>query len=110
MLHKAQENGLIIRLCDHIIPFGIGILQYVDDTTMCIKDDLQKARHLKLSLYLYELMSGLKNNFMKSEILVINGEGNIVEHYANVFDYQIGNFPMKYLGVLASLSKLHISD
>jgi hypothetical protein len=77
---------------------------------MCTKDDLEKARHLKLSLYLYELMSSLKINFMKSEILVINGEGNIVEQYANVFDYQIGNFPMKYLGVLASLSKLHISN
>lgn len=56
MVHKDQGNCLITGLCDHIIPSRIIILQYVDDTIMCIKNDLEKAMHLKLVLYLYELM------------------------------------------------------
>lgn len=43
------------------------MLQYVDDTIIYIKEDLEKARHLKILLYMYEIMSGLKINFMKSE-------------------------------------------
>ena len=32
----------------------------------------ENARHMKLLLYLYEMMAGLKLNFYKSEILVNN--------------------------------------
>ncbi|KAL5649969.1 hypothetical protein ACJX0J_040778 [Zea mays] len=66
-----QGNCLITGLCDHIIPSGIIILQYVDDTIMCIKNDLEKAMHLKLVLYLYEPI----------EIFVINGVNNMAEQY-----------------------------
>ena len=50
------------------------ILQYADDTIICIKDDIEMAKNLKLLLYLYELMSGLKINFDKSEIILIHGD------------------------------------
>ena len=66
--------------------------------------------HLKLSLYLYELMSGLKINYMKSEIFVINGTYDTTPHYVELFDCQFGVFPMKYLGVHVSPSRLHVSD
>lgn len=72
-------------LGDHIIPNGIIIIQYGDDTIICIKNDLDKARHLKLLLYIYELMSGLKIIFQKSEICVIIGSSTIAEHYASLF-------------------------
>jgi hypothetical protein len=45
---------------------GVAILQYVDDTIFCLKDDMDNARNVKLLLYLYEMMSGLKINFTKS--------------------------------------------
>jgi hypothetical protein len=32
LIHKAQENNLIIGLISHIIPKGVAILQYADDT------------------------------------------------------------------------------
>jgi hypothetical protein len=66
------------------------ILSFVSNITW-------KELHLKLSLYLYELMSGLKINFMRSDTFVINGTCDSAAQYADLFDCRIGVFPMKYL-------------
>jgi hypothetical protein len=63
MIQNAQQNGLISGLADQILDRGCAILQYVDDTILYIKDDLESARNLKLLLYIFESMSGLKINF-----------------------------------------------
>jgi hypothetical protein len=55
-------------------------------------------------------MAGLKINFHKSEIITINDEGNWAEVYAEIFNCQVGTFPIKYLGVPVSPSRLHICD
>ena len=68
MVRQAQLNGLLCGLADNLIPNGIAILQYADDTIICVKDDLDMPRNLKLLLYLYALMSELKINFSRSEI------------------------------------------
>jgi hypothetical protein len=62
---KAQQNGLVVGLVDSLIPNGVAILQYADDTISCLKNDPGMARHDKLLLYLFERMSGLKINFKK---------------------------------------------
>jgi hypothetical protein len=38
---------------------------------MCLDHDVGKARNLKLLLYMIEQLSGLKTNFYKSEILLM---------------------------------------
>jgi hypothetical protein len=86
------------------------VLQYVDDTIICLKHDIDGAKKLKLLLYMYELMTSLKINFLKSEVLTINDENNWAGVYAEIFNYQIGSFPIKYLGVPISPSRLHIID
>jgi hypothetical protein len=42
--------------------------------------DFEKARNMKLLLYLYEQMSGLKINFEKSEVLLLacDDEGALI--------------------------------
>lgn len=55
-------------------------------------------------------MAGLKINFSKSEIVVINDFDNVASSYAEIFNCQIGYFPIKYLGVPVSPSKLHVVD
>jgi len=55
---------------------GVAVLQYADDTIICLKHSIEGARNLKLLLYMYELMAGLKINFHKSEVMVINDEEN----------------------------------
>ena len=76
MIHKAQENDLVTCLISHIIPKAVAILQYTDDTILFLKHDLDGATHMKLLLYLFEMLAGLKINFNKNEILMINDEEN----------------------------------
>jgi hypothetical protein len=73
MVLKAQSNGLIFCLIDHLIPGDIAIMQYADDTVLCLKNDVMKARNAKLLLYLFEQLSGLKINFEKSELILVGG-------------------------------------
>lgn len=76
MIHKAQSNKLFCGLANHIIDNGVVVLQYADDTIICLKHDIDGTRRMKLLLYMYEHMTGLKINFLKSEILTINDEEN----------------------------------
>lgn len=65
---------------------------------------------MKVMLYLYEQMSGLKVNFNKSEVLIIGGDNITVQAYADMFNCKIGSFPLKYLGVPVAASRLHEVD
>ena len=67
MMTSAQKNGLVKGLASDLIKDGVGILQYADDTVICFEHDIDKAVNVKLLLYLFELMSGLKINFDKSD-------------------------------------------
>jgi hypothetical protein len=58
MVISAQQNDLITRMVAHLIPKGIASLQHVDDMIMCLEDDMEKARNLKIFLYMFEQMSG----------------------------------------------------
>ena len=63
MVLQAQTNGLIDGLASDLVDKGVAILQYADDTILCIEHNPEKALNLKLLLYMFELMSGLKINF-----------------------------------------------
>lgn len=47
---------------------------------------------------------------MKSEVVMINGDNNLTQTYAELFNCQMGLFPIKYLGVPVSPNKLHVTD
>jgi hypothetical protein len=49
--------------------------------------------------YIFEQMSGLKINFGKSELILVRGDNDIAREYAEVFNCQVGLFPIKYLGI-----------
>jgi hypothetical protein len=60
-----------VGLVNSVVPKGIAMLQYADDTILLIQDDLEQARNLKLMFYIFEAMYGLKINFEKSEVMMI---------------------------------------
>jgi hypothetical protein len=99
MVCKAQQNNLITGLCSDIIPRGVAILQYADDTIVCMENDVNMARNIKLLLYVFEQMADLKINFEKSEMPAIGGDNRTCLPFVEVFNYQIQMFPLKYLGV-----------
>jgi hypothetical protein len=75
----------LVGLVPELVENGMAVLQYADDTVLCISHDAKKAVNLKLLLYMFELMSGLKINYTKSEIFVIGGDNNIAEMYSSMF-------------------------
>jgi hypothetical protein len=87
MIHLAQQNGKILGLANHIVKNGCAILQYTDDTILFIQDDIDSAINMKIVLYLFEAMYGLKINFENSEVLLIQPD-----------DEKTGTWPIKYLG------------
>ena len=52
----------------------MAVLQYADDTILCLKDEVEVARNTKLLLYLFKEMSGLKINFDKSEVVMVKDD------------------------------------
>ena len=110
MVRQAQRNGLITGLAANLFSHRVVILQYADDTIICLKENIDAARNLKPLLYIYKLMSGLKINFAKSEVLLINGDDDLNVQYADFFSCQTGSFPIKYMGVYVSPTRLHTRD
>jgi hypothetical protein len=53
---------------------------------------------LKLLLYIFESMSGLKISFEKSEVLMILDDDTKQNYFADLFNCQRGSWPIKYLG------------
>ena len=68
LINRAKADGQITGIVPHLIDGGLSILQYADDTVLFMEHDLEKARNLKLLLYAFEQLSGLKINFHKSEL------------------------------------------
>jgi mannosylglycoprotein endo-beta-mannosidase len=110
MIHKAQGNGLIKGLVSKYIEHGIVVLQYEDDTIICIEDDMESIQNMKLLLCFYERMSRLKINFNKSEALMVSQDYEKAIVYADILNCATGKWAIKYLGVPVTSSKLHIVD
>jgi hypothetical protein len=110
MINLAQRNNLIKGLVSEYIENGIAVLQYADDTILCIQDNKEQAAYLKLLLYLYEDMSGLKINFNKSEVIMVSQEESKSLDFSNMFNCSVGTWPIKYLGVPVAGSRIRIAD
>jgi hypothetical protein len=64
-----------------------------------LDNDLDKALNMKLILYLFEQLSGLKINFHKSEVYYFGSAKEIEQDYMELFGCQTGSLPFKYLGI-----------
>jgi hypothetical protein len=102
MLDKAISKGHIKGVLDHLIPEGISHIKYVDDTVIMIDGSMKSIRNLKLIIYCFEWLSGLKINFHKSEVYVFGYQQQDKEIMANMLNCVLGEFPMKYLGIPVS--------
>jgi hypothetical protein len=67
IIERAKAGGKIEGVVSHLVDGGLYILQYANDMILFVKYDLEKVRDLKLILPPFEQLSGLKNNFHKSE-------------------------------------------
>jgi hypothetical protein len=71
ILSKARVAGHIEGVVPHLIPGGVSHLQYADDTMILLQNTDRGIRNLKFILLCFELLSGMKINFHKSEVIVM---------------------------------------
>ena len=74
-------------------------LQYADNTIIFSPQNLNYLHNIKKTLILFQLSSGLKINFHKSEILGINISNNWLNVAAANLFCRVGSFPITYLGL-----------
>ena len=106
MLSAAASAGDIEGLVPHLVEGGLTHLQYADDTIIFLKNSNQNIANLKIILLCYEMMSGLKINYNKSEVFVMGVEEEEKERIATCFLCKVGQLPITYLGMPVSDCKL----
>jgi hypothetical protein len=72
VLQKAVGEKLITWLGEGLVEGGVISLQYADDTIVFVDKEEESGRNLKLILTCFEMMSGMRINYNKSEIVPIN--------------------------------------
>jgi hypothetical protein len=102
MLDKASAKGHIKGVLGELIPRGITHIQYADDTVIMIDGSVNSITNLKLVLYCFEWLTGLKINYHKSEVFGFGVSQVEKEELANMLNYVLGELPMKYLGIPVS--------
>jgi hypothetical protein len=65
-------------------------------------------RNLKIILYCFEWLAGLKINHHKSEVFVFGVSQREKEMMANKLNCVLGDFPMSYLGIPVSYKHLNM--
>jgi hypothetical protein len=110
ILKKASVAGHIKGVISHLLPGGITHLQYADDTMILIENDDTSINNLKFLLICFQLLSGLKINYHKSEVIVMGVSGQEQSRVANLLNCKEGEFPFRYLGFPISDKKLTIVE
>jgi hypothetical protein len=71
ILARARDAGHIHGVVPHLIPGGVSHLQYADDTMVLLQNTEAGLINLKFLLLCFKLLSGMKINFHKSEVIVM---------------------------------------
>jgi len=99
MLEKAVDMGLIVGVLNSLIEEGISYIQYADDIILMTDGSDKSITNLKILLYCFEWLSGLKINYHKSEVILFGFSQEEKEREANMLNYRLGALPIKYIGI-----------
>ena len=86
ILTKACQAGHIQGVVPHLIEGGISHLQYADDTIIMIQNTELGLANLKFMLISYELRSGMRINYHKSEVIVMGANATEQTRVANLLN------------------------
>jgi hypothetical protein len=109
LLQSAISKGQLSGVLTDLILGGVSHIQYADDMVIMIEATEKSIRNLKLILYCFEWLTGLKINYHKSKVFIFGVSQLEKEEMANMMNCVLGNFPMKYLGVPISYKHLNMS-
>jgi len=113
MLCIASEEGIINGVCPDLVEGGLTHLQYANNTVLFIQYSETDMINLKFLLFCYEELSGMKINYLKSEVFIVGLSAQESQKVADAFNCKLGRFHLKYLGLPISdrrLSKAELRD
>jgi hypothetical protein len=86
------------------------IVQYADDTLILLQADARQLVFLKALLHTFAESTGLRVNYMKSQMYPINVSHERMTVLAGTFGCDIGVMPFTYLGLPMGTTKPRIDD
>ena len=92
------------------MPRGISHLQYVDDTLLLFQPGTHIIATVKALLLSFELMSDLKINFHKCEMLSMGIDSEEGRRVADLLNCNVGKFPFTYLGLPLAPCRVTIQE
>ena len=112
MLRLAHDRRFINGLTlDRRHNLSILNLQYADDTILFSEVDMEGLAALKVIILLFEGISGMKVNYHKSYLYLLNSSDDATSRwFANGFGCQVGKLPISYLGIPIRLGKPNRAD
>jgi hypothetical protein len=110
MLVRATESGLIRVMLTQFRRGGVIALQYADDIVLFSSCDRICLRNLRCVLILFEVVSGMRINFHKSEVIPMSIDDVEAHDIADVLNCPIGSLHFRYLGVPLHFDKLKRED
>ncbi|KAK7410878.1 hypothetical protein VNO78_02073 [Psophocarpus tetragonolobus] len=78
---------------------NFSVLQYADDVIMMEEADLKSIWYLKVILRGFELTSGLKVNYSKSQFFGLNVQNSFTRAVSNLLNCIVSTPPFKFLGI-----------
>jgi hypothetical protein len=110
LIDAAARAGHLRGVVPHLIQGGVTHLQYEDDTILLLALDDVCIANLKFLLIAFEILLGLKINFLKSEVIVMDASPSEQARVANALNCKEGAFPFTYLGFLMADRALTMAD
>ncbi|KAL8522440.1 hypothetical protein ACS0TY_012552 [Phlomoides rotata] len=98
-MHKAIDSGLFDPISVGHGNIHISHLQYADDTILVGQVTIRNIWALKCILANFELLSGLQVNYSKCSLFGTNLDGDLLKGMASFLSFDVGAFPMSYLGI-----------
>ncbi|XP_026417135.1 uncharacterized protein LOC113312610 [Papaver somniferum] len=98
MIRTAQEQGILSSFQVKGGGFLVSYLQFADDTLIFLDADIEKVKNLRLILLSFEMLTGLKINFAKSQISGVGYDGDL-NVFCSLLGCHNGVSPIIYLGI-----------
>jgi hypothetical protein len=108
LFHKADSWSLFQNLGVREVPFHTSL--YADDMAIFISPCLQNIQLTRGILDTFQKASGLVCNLSKSQMVHIRCSEEQITISMQEFPCQLSNFPIKYLGLPLSVSRLSRSS
>ncbi|KAL4204984.1 hypothetical protein AMTRI_Chr01g134930 [Amborella trichopoda] len=106
MITNVVNNG---RLTGFSVGHNGPVISHVDDTLIFMEAKKDYIEYLGNFLRCCEVVLGLKVNISKTSLVGVNCNGGLVEDLAQVLGCKVEQFPITYLGLPISDSRLPIS-